>query len=84
MLKNHESRILGFRGFKSVAEFRALSNFLLGFLLFLELTFGIVEVHVRVVLKELLEVTRYGFSMGYADIIFGSIAQRNMRHSEVR
>ena len=67
-----------------MAELRALSQILLGFLLFLELALGFVEVHVGVFFKELLEVTRYGFSMGYADIIIGSIAQRNMRHSEVR
>ncbi len=64
-------------------QFWTLTDFLLGFLLFLELTFGILEVHVWMVFKKLLEVTRYGFSMGYANFIIGSIPQRNMRHSEV-
>ena len=62
----------------SLVQLRSLPDSLLGFLLILELTLGIVEVHVGVVFKELLEVTRYGFSMGYADIIIGSIAKRNM------
>ena len=71
MLKSHESRIFVFRGFELVAHFQTLTDFLFGFLLFLELTFGIVEVHVRMVFKELLEVTGYWLSMSDADGIIG-------------
>ena len=56
-------------------QFRALSDSLLGFLLFLELTFGFVKIHVGMVFKESFEVAGYRLTIGDADLIIWRTAR---------